>query len=54
MSFINTFFAVFIGSITGSFTTYLIQRYFFKKVLDNALDGFENKILSFLRGKMEK
>jgi len=41
MTFLETSLAIVVAQIP----TYFIQRYFFKKVLDNNLDKFENKIM---------
>lgn len=54
MSFLTTTFAFFVGNVTGFTTNYLIQRYFFKKFLDNTLDSFENKIIEGIRRKWQK
>lgn len=53
MSFLTTTLAFFFGTITGSTTNYFIQRYFFKKFLDNTLDGFENKIINGIKRKWQ-
>lgn len=54
MTFINTLLAVFIGSVTGSFTAYLVQRYIFKKGLDNILDKTEEKIRKKIKDLLKK
>ena len=34
-----------IAIVVSQIPTYFIQRYFFKKILDNSLDKFEDKIM---------
>ena len=49
MAFIDIALGVMIGYIGGNITTYFMQRYFFKKVMDKGLDHLETRIINFIK-----
>jgi membrane protein DedA with SNARE-associated domain len=54
MTFLEVFLSAFGGSILGSLTTYLAQRYLYKKVLDKGLDKIERHAIEFIKRKWGK
>jgi uncharacterized membrane protein YdjX (TVP38/TMEM64 family) len=49
----EVFLSAFGGSITGSLTTYFLQRYAYRKGLDKLFDKIDRHIIGFIRRKEE-